>query len=203
MTAGVLAGVALALGVLAAWRLLPTGAEAPTATAAPPAATPSLDCFRLPWGGARELLLVPAGPDGVGEPALSARLFPDEDPGRSLASLLVANVSGEERWDVDLADRPLMARVGDGPWVRLDADVATNGLSGSEAARLRALGHGSTRFTLEPGSLRRVLVALPPRRGLAELTDVKWGDESLLRDRLDLRTVRRFRLDPGAVAAGR
>lgn len=202
MAAGVVAGIVLALGAVAAWGLL-QGSRA-TPSIAPRAEGPRmLDCFRLPWGGAREMLLVPAGPDGVGEPGLAARLYPGEEPERRLASLVLANVSGAESWDVDLTSVRLVVRAGAaGDW----EPIATKGagtVDGAPALRLRSLGYGDLRFTLEPGSLRHVLVALPPNRGLSDLTDVKWGEERLVRDRLDVETVRQFRHDPGSVAQGR
>src|SRR5262245_45449214 len=66
-----------------------------------------VDLFRLPSAQDREMFLLPAGPDANGEPALADALFPGEAPPRELASLLVANVSTDRPWDVDLDAAPL------------------------------------------------------------------------------------------------
>jgi hypothetical protein len=181
--------------------------------AAPPSsergANASVDLFRLPPSGRREMYLVPAGPDATGEPLLAKALFPEEDPPRELASLLLANVSPDEPWLVDLDATPLACRRGDGgAWTSLEglAPAVASGaarISSSEMLRLRGLGAVGGKVTVEPRSLRHVLLALPRNCRLADLAGVQWGDTPLLRDRLELSRIRRFREDPAAVTAGR
>jgi hypothetical protein len=165
-----------------------------------------VDLFRLPPDRDREMLLVPAGPDANGEPSLAAALFPGETPPRELASLVLANVSPDESWTVDLETSPLSCRRSpDDAWQPLLGFAETGGaaLSAADALRLRSLGNAPGRLVLEPGSMRRVLMALPARSRLAELSGVQWGTMPLQRDRLELERVRRFREDPAAVRTGR
>jgi hypothetical protein len=161
-----------------------------------------VDLFRLPSAGAREALLVPAGPDATGEPRLAAALFPAAL--RELVTLVVANVSASEPWDVDLVAEPLRCRSGDGPWedlARLDRGLPA--LDPVDDLRLRALGAREAQVRVEPGSLRQVLLAMPPGRKLADLTDVQWGTTALTRDSLELARLRRFREDPAGTTSGR
>jgi hypothetical protein len=188
---------AIALGAWSAWR----AATAPTLPA--PREAARVDLFRLPSGGAREALLLPAGPDAAGEPRLAERIFGSADA-RELVSLFLANVSREEPWDVDLAQAPLRCRAGAASWEEIGRlDGPFPGLPPTDELRLRSLGAGATRLRVEPGTLRQVLLALPPGRKLAELTDVQWGERPLTRDRLDLERVRRFREDPAGTFSGR
>jgi hypothetical protein len=201
----------LALGFLAAaggsgaWRLFGPQAADEVVTARP--APERVRLFRLTADADRAALLVPAGPDETGEPRLAAALFPGEDPARELASLLFANVSPDRAWDVDLATRPVRCRgAGDAEW-RVLTGAAERGAQGrldpADALRLRALGGTETRLVVEPHSVRRVLVALPPGRRMEDLSDVQWGDAPFVRDELDLERLRRFREDPAAVTTGR
>lgn len=169
------------------------------------AAAAPVDLFRLPSGAHREMFLVPAGPDANGEPALSKALFPDEDPPRELASLLLANVSADESWTVDLDATPLECRRSGAAWEALHglSPSGATKLAAADLLRLRSLGATGGKVTVEPKSLRRVLVALPPKCRIADLSDVQWGTIPLLRDQLDLERVRRFREDPAAVTTGR
>lgn len=165
-----------------------------------------VDLFRLPSGGKREMFLVPAGPDANGEPALARSLFPGEDPPRALATLLVANVAPEEPWTLDLAATPLACRrSAGGAWEPLRELGVTDGdaLSAAERLRLRSLGATGAKVVVEAKSLRQVLMALPPRCTIADLTDVQWGETPLVRDALELERIRRFREDPAAVTMGR
>lgn len=189
--------LASALGI-GAWMYL----RARPAPLPPARETPQVDLFRLPSGFAREAMLVPAGPDAIGEPRLAARLFPDGP--RELVTLLLANVSAKDPWDVDLATEPLRCRAGDGPWEELALlDGAGARLPAADDLRLRGLGAGSVRVRVDPGSLRQVLLALPPRRKFADLTDVQWGGAALTRDRLEVARLRRFREDPAGTTTGR
>lgn len=164
-----------------------------------------VDLFRLPSGAHREMFLVPSGPDANGEPALAASLFPGEEPPRELASLLVANVSADEPWTIDLESSPLTCRrSGAVTWETLHGiDPGAAKLDPAAMLRLRGLGGAPTRITLEPRTLRRVLMALPPKCRIEDLSDVQWGTTPLVRDQLDLERVRRFREDPAAVTTGR
>ncbi len=161
--------------------------------------------FRLPSAAHREMFLVPSGPDANGEPSLAAALFPGEEPPRELASLLVANVSADEAWTLDFETTPLSCRrTGAAGWEPLRGiDPATAKLEPADLLRLRGLGGGASRITLEPRSLRHVLMALPPNCRIEDLSDVQWGGTALVRDQLDLERVRRFREDPAAVTTGR
>lgn len=189
---------ALAIAVYSWW------GGRPPADLPPHHDTAAIDLFRLPWGGEREAILVPAGPDAIGEPLLAASLFPGESPPRELASLVVANVGREGAWDVDLVREPLRCRAGGGDWEPLGLlDGVGERARGADRLRLRALGGEATAVSVAPGTLVRLLVALPPRRKLADLTDVEWGGRPLTRDRLDLERVRRFREDPSASLSGR
>jgi len=168
-------------------------------------APPQVDLFRLPSKANREMVLVPAGPDASGEPRLAAALFPNENPPRELAALLLANVSPDEPWLVDLDAAPLACRrADDAAWTPL-APLAldASSLTAAERLRLRGLGAVGGKLTVEPRSLRQVLLALPPNCRLGDLSGVQWGDMKLERDRLDLTRVRRFREDPAAATAGR
>lgn len=166
-----------------------------------------VDLFRLPSGAARELFLVPAGPDASGEPRLSETLFPGEEPPRALAALLVANVGTRDAWDVDLAATPLRGRPSGGPWETLEPVGLPSGsgpnLPADVELRLRGIGGGVTAVRAEPGTLAQLLVALPRGRRIADLSDVQLGDVALVRDRLDLERVRRFRVDPAGTTSGR
>lgn len=199
--------MAVAFGGMFAWKAV--GRRAPEAPPEWREAVSQVDLFRLPAEADREMFLVPAGPDANGEPRLAQALFPDEDPPRELASLLCANVSADRTWDVDLAATPLACRRGEGrawtPFVDLGASVASGAgrLAASDLLRLRSLGAAAGKMTVAPRSMQRVLVALPPNCRFAELSDVQWGDAPLVRDRLDLERIRRFREDPAAVTMGR
>jgi hypothetical protein len=168
-----------------------------------------VDLFRLPSTERREMFLVPAGPDANGEPALAKALFPGEEPPRELAALLLANVSSDEPWAVDFDAKPLSCRRLDGDEWRPLTDLApavasaSPRLGPSDLLRLRGLGAIGGKMTVEPRSMRRVLVALPPKCRLSDLSDVQWGDVPLLRDQLDLERVRRFREDPAGATMGR
>jgi hypothetical protein len=207
VAAGAGLGFLVAFAGVGAWNLWPrreTASGGPTRDAAS-----LVDLFRLASVGRREMYLVPAGPDAAGEPVLATALFPEEDPPRELASLLLANVSPDEPWLVDLDAKPLACRRSDAaPWEPIGgvaSAVAAGGerLNASALLRLRGLGAVDGKLTVEPKTLRRVLLALPPKCRLGELSDVRWGDTPLLRDRLELERVRRFREDPAAVTAGR
>ena len=201
---GVLLGLAAAAAGIAAWNAFGRRAAVPSEDARQVAA--QVELFRLPPGAHREMFLVPAGPDANGEPALARALFPGEEPPRELASLLLANVSPDEPWTVDLAATPLACRRhATAAWETL------GGLGASEASmlgeadrlRLRSLGSAGQTVTVEPRSLRRILFALPPKCRIADLSGVQWGTTPLVRDQLDLERVRRFREDPAAVTTGR
>ena len=170
----------------------------------PPHDTAQVDLFRLPSGGAREAMLVPAGPDAAGEPRLAERLFPGEAPPRELASLVLSNVSPKEAWDVDLGAEPIRCRVAGGVWedVRLLGGLRA-GLDPADDLRLRALGGTESHVRLEPGALRQVLLALPANRRLSDLSDVEWGGRPLVRERLGIERLRRFRENPAAAVTGR
>jgi hypothetical protein len=205
--------VGAALGVLVAFGGAAVWNSSFRRNAAPPSpergATAAVDLFRLPPSGRREMYLVPAGPDATGEPRLAKALFPEEDPPRELASLLLANVSPDEPWLVDLDATPLACRRADGgAWSSIEglAPAVASGaarITPSEIVRLRGLGAVGGKVTVEPRSMRHVLLALPPNCRLADLSGVQWGDVPLLRDRLELSRIRRFREDPAAVTAGR
>jgi len=161
-----------------------------------------IDLFRLPSGATHEAMLVPAGPDATGEPRLAAALFPGGP--RELVTLLVANVSPTEPWDVDLVGEPLRCRSGTGAWETIEPLTGrAAGLPPADGLRLRSLGSEAAQARLEPGSLRPFLLALPDGRRLSDLTDVQWGDRPLTRDRLGLERLRRFREDPAGMTTGR
>jgi hypothetical protein len=165
-----------------------------------------VDLFRLPSGASREMFLVPAGPDANGEPALARALYPGEEPPRELASLLLANVSADEPWPVDFEQRPLACRRdAAGAWTPLERLSSASGtrLAPAELLRLRSLGADASRLVVEPRSLRRVLVALPPKCRIGDLSGVQWGETPLVRDKLALERIRLFREDPAAVTMGR
>lgn len=197
---GALAGLGVAavtIGIWSAWQ------RARSVDLPAPREVARVRLFRLPSGGAREAILLRAGPDATGEPRLAERLF-GADESRELVSLVLANVSPADPWEVDLREAPLRCRSGGTSWeeiARLDGPFSE--LSPADELRLRSLGAGTTRVRVEPGSLRQVLLALPPGRKLEDLTDVQWGERPLTRDQLDLERVRRFREDPGGTFTGR
>ncbi len=206
---GVVAGAGL--GFLAAF-LGTLAWNARARTAGPSAALTrgaqsEVDLFRLPSSEHREMVLLPAGPDADGEPGLAKALFPDETPPRELASLLLANVSSADPWLVDFDAQQLRCRrAGDDAWTAITGVASTAAsvpLSASELLRLRGLGSASGKLTVEPRSLRHVLLALPPKCRLEDLSDVQWDGTPLLRDRLDVERIRRLREDPAAVTTGR
>lgn len=182
----------------------PTGGDRRRPVAAAARAALEVDLFRLPSGAAHEALLLPAGPDAIGEPVLSQRLFPGESPPRRLASLVLANLSESDPWRVDLDALPLMGRSSpSGQWVAfpdLRAELRNGDatLTAADRLRLRSLGAGQVQVELEPGSLRRILLALPPERTLEDLAGVKWGETPLLKDRVPVERLREFRADPAA-----
>lgn len=203
VTGGLLLGFVAARAGSWAWTAF--GRSRVTAAASAEVAS-TVDLFRLPPGAHREMFLVPAGPDANGEPHLAAALYPGETPPRELASLMLANLSADEPWSVDLETRPLACRVGDDPsWKRLarSSGETSAALSPQDRLRLTSLGGGSGTVIVEPHSLRRVLVALPPNCRIADLSGVQWGETALVRDRLELERIRRFREDPNAVTMGR
>jgi hypothetical protein len=198
---GAALGLAFATGGVAAWNAYVRSRRGGGTGVREVAAM--VDLFRLPPSRDREMLLVPAGPDANGEPSLARALFPGEEPPRELASLLLANVSPDEAWTVDRVASPLSCRGSEtDAWLPL-AGVGGESLSPAEALRLRSLGGPPERLVVEPGSMRRVLMALPANSRLPDLSGVQWGDMPLVRDRLELERVRRFREDPAAVRAGR
>ncbi|MCE9637243.1 MAG: hypothetical protein K8T90_16175 [Planctomycetes bacterium] len=190
--------LAAAVGVTAwsAWK------DANPPTLPPVRAVAQIDIFRLPSGGAREAMLIPAGPDATGEPRLAGRLFAPGAP-RELVSLVLANVSPREIWDIDLAVAAPRCRVGSDDWAPIDVIDGHHDLASADALRLRSLGAGDVRLRLEPGTLREVLLALPPGRKLSDLTDVEWEGRPLAQDRLELERIRRFREDPAGTTTGR
>lgn len=200
---GAALGLLAALGGSLAWKFVSRRAAQP---AAGRDVAGQVDLFRLPPSAHREMFLVPAGPDANGEPALAKALFPGEDPPRELASLLLANVSPDEPWTVDFEADPLSCRRGGAAWETLrglGAPSAPPGLAAPDLLRLRSLGTSETKLVVGPKSLRRVLVALPPKCRIADLSDVQWGTTALVRDQLGLERIRRFREDPSAVTTGR
>ena len=196
----------LLLGFVAArvgsWAFSAFGRSRPEAGASAQIAS-TVGLFRLPPGAHREMFLVPAGPDANGEPHLAAALFPGEAPPRELASLMLANVSPDDTWSVDLDARPLSCRVGDDPVWRPLARATGGALSPQDRLRLTSLGGGGGPVLVEPRSLRRLLLALPPNCRIADLSGVQWGETALVRDALELERIRRFREDPSAVTMGR
>ena len=204
VAAGLAMGFAAATLATLGWDALRRRGSEPSV---PPREVASrVDLFRLPSGGPREMFLVPAGPDANGEPALARSLFPGEEPPRTLATLLVANVAPEEAWTLDLEATPLACRrSADGAWEPLLGLDARDGgtLSAAERLRLRSLGATGKRVVVEARSLRQVLMALPPRCTISDLSAVQWGRTPLVRDALELERIRRFREDPAAVTTGR
>jgi len=196
---GVLGGVGMA--VLASWAARNLWKSDPVAI---PVAQkpPEIRLFRLPSGREHAAMICPAVPDGSGEQRLAAALFPGEETPRELASLLLANASDTETWDVDLGSLPLRFRVTAGSdWEtfealgdRLSDDAAA--LSASDRLRLRGLGAGSSVFRLEPRTSRRVLLALPRSRQFRELSDVEWGTTALTLDEVAVGAFRALRQDP-------
>lgn len=165
-----------------------------------------VELFRLPSDGMREMFLVPAGPDANGEPALARSLFPGEDPPRTLATLLLANVAATDAWTLDFDETPLACRrSAEGAWEPLTGLRTEHGgaLSPAERVRLRSLGATGSKVVVQAKSLRRVLMALPPQCTMSDLVGVQWGRTPLVRDALELERVRRFREDPVAVTQGR
>jgi hypothetical protein len=199
---GLLLGFVAALAGTQAWNLFGGGRDV---AAVPRRTSAAIDLFRLTSGGDREMVLVPAGADADGEPALSRALFPGEEPPRDLATLLLANLSPNAPWQVDLAADPLACRAGDADWTplqRVGPDVAKE-LAPPALLRLRALSAAGSVVVVEPASLRRVLYALPANRRFGQLSDVQWGKTKLARDRLDLERIRHFREDPAGATTGR
>jgi len=196
---GLAAGIALASVVVIGWSFVSSRRGRAGHAASRPDS--SIGVFRLVAGESGELLVAPAGPDGSGEPALSAALFPDEKPPRHLASVLVANTraTGAE-FEVDLASVPLRARSGgDEAWFNLEPLPHRDGLSPTVALRLRSVGGSIQSVSVAPGNLRRFLVALPPGRTLSDVSVVQWGERLLERDRMDLETLHAYREAPSAV----
>lgn len=193
LATGAAAGLVVAAAALWTWTLLSPSRRGPDVPRRDVAS--AVDVFRLPSGGGRELVVVRAGPDAGGEPALSARLFPDEDPARELVSVVVANGAGGEPWTFDLKATPLRVRTG-GEWVPAEsvAERAPS-LAPAEELRVRSLGGATAAVDVAPGTMRSLLVALPKARKMADVTDVQWGDVTLLRDRFDLERLRRFRTE--------
>ena len=201
---GLVIGFVAAFAGTIAWNLF--GRRADDAPPRGREVAQQVDLFRLPSRARQEMFLVPAGPDANGEPRLATALFPDEDPPRELALLLLANVSPDEPWHVDLDAAPLACRTSAGsaltPLQKLDPTGAAR-LAPSDRLRLRSLSAAGGKLTVEPRSMLRVLLALPPKCRLADLSDVQWGETPLVRDQLDLERIRRFREDPAAVTTGR
>jgi len=189
---GILAAVLVTLGIREYLRTRPRAEQPMAETAA------AVALFRLPAGGDHELYLVPAGPDGSGEVALSEALFPGEEPRRELASLLLANISREDDWDVDLDAMALACRVDDGDeWTPLEVlSKPPETLDPAHRLRLRSLGAGTRRVHLGPRSMKRVLFALPARRQFEQLSGVQWGGLPLRQDRLEVERLRRIHEDP-------
>jgi hypothetical protein len=204
---GVVAGVVVAIASSSlVQRLADLASGARHTTVAAASAVPY---FRLPAGREQAVLVLRAGPDGSGEQSLSRHLFPGETPERDLAAVLVANVSSEAAWDVDLEQLAPRFRVGEsGDWEPFEhlaarLDDAPTDLSAADRLRLRGLGAGALRFTLEPRSARQVLLALPPDRQFEQVSDVQWGETVLRRDRADVERLRALRQDPSAAGAPR
>ena len=200
---GAVAGVALAAAVIVAWSYL--GPAPPGAGRAASRPDTLVDVFRLPAGAGESMLVARAGPDASGEPALSAGLFPGEEPVRELASVVVANLSEADSIDVDLAAEPLRACTDDADWFELSA-VATataHSLDPTLALRFRGLGGQLGAQSIAPGTLRRFLVALPPGRRFADVSVVQWGDRKLERDRIDVENLHAIRERPGVPAPRR
>ncbi len=200
---GAFAGVALATAIIVGWSFL--GPAPGDVGRAPSRPDTLIDVFRLAPGDAFEMLLAPAGPDARGEPALSATLFPDEEPARELASVLVANTGERDGWDVDLAAPQLRARAADASWFALTEidDEAAARLGTALALRFRGIGGAPASRRVAPGSLRRFLVALPPGRRFADISVVQWGERELRRVRLDLEGLHAFRERPSPPVAER
>jgi hypothetical protein len=202
MTCGAAAGVLAVVAGSALWQAF--GRRTTPSVEISHGASESLDLFRLPSGAAREMFLVPAGPDGIGEPALAGALFPGENPPRELAELYVANVSTDETWRLDLAGESIRCRSAAGAdWRSLEALRPETALDGAQTLRLRSLGGGESDVSVQPKSMRHVLLALPRGMRFSSISDVQWGTTPLLRDRLDVERIRRFREDPAATTTGR
>ncbi len=199
---GIVAGIVVAAVAMVAWSLFLDGEPGDPGE---PLSEPDrrVALFRLDPDAAHGMMVLPAGPDALGEPTLAERLFPDEQPRRRLASVLLTNVTAADVWEVDLASMPLRGRIAGEEWgsfTPLDAIVgAADDLSATERLRLRSLGAELVRVRVDPGTLRRVLVALPKGRKLGEFTDVQWDGRQLARDELDLERLHRFREDPAGV----
>jgi len=200
---GAVAGIALATAVIVAWSFL--GPEPEDAGRAASRPDTLVSVFRLPRGAAYEMLLAPAGPDASGEPALSAGLFPGEQPPRELASVLVANTGALGDWEVDLGSPPVRAKASDASWFQLDAveDAAVSGLDPGLALRFRGLGGGALRRSVAPGTLRRFLLVLPAGRRFADISVVQWGDRTLEPGQIDLERLHAFRERPADVPPAR
>jgi len=194
---GAVAGILLATAVVVAWTLFGTDTGDPGHAAINPES--SIDVYRLPQG-AFEMLVVPAGPDARGEELLSASLYPGEQPARAFASVLLANTGALGSWEVDLAATPLRARAGDA-WFDLSPvpPERLDGLSPVALLRLRSVGGDVASAHVEPGSLRRVLLALPAGRTFRDVSAVQWGDRPLERQQMDLERLHEFRDRPEVV----
>ena len=201
---GAAAGLVVATAALWGWIWLRPGDGSAGSGPPPREVAQATALFRMTHGGEHEMLLVTAGPDAAGEPALAKSLFAGEDPPRELASVVVANLSQSVPWDVDLRETPLRCRAGSDDWLTLESvGTAPPKLEPAAELRLRALGGTGTAARLEPGSLRQFLVALPPSRKLDDLAVVQWGDVQLVRDRFDLERLRRFRANPAGLSGPR
>ena len=200
---GAVAGVVLATAVIVGWGLV--GARFRDVGQAAARPDTAVDVFRLPPGAAFEMLVAPAGPDAQGETEIAERLFPGEEPPRRLAAVLVANTGALGDWEVDLAAPPLRARFGGADWVDLAAvDAArTDALGPALALRFRSLGGVPGPRRIEPGTMRRFLLALPPGRTLEDASGVQWGDRVLRRESMDLESFHAFRESPVHAAAER
>lgn len=199
LATGAAAGLVVAAAALWTWTLVAPARRGPEVPQREVAS--AVDVFRLPSGGGRELVVVRAGPDAGGEPALSARLFPGEDPERELVSIVVANGAGGELWTLDLHAAPLRVRAG-GDWFPAESVVErASALPPAEELRVRSLGGATSAVDVAPGTMRSLLVALPKARKMGDITDVQWGDVTLLKDRFDIERLRRFRVEGRVEAA--
>lgn len=158
--------------------------------------------FRLPGGSQHELYVLPAGPEGRGEDRLAEALFPDESPRPGLVSVYAANLSDAEDWSVDLLATPIRVQTADG-WAPLRPARPELVSHAADALRARTLGAGKSSVVLPPGRAGRMLLALPAGRTFEDVSDVQWGDRTLLPDRRTDEQVRAMQIDPAASAPGR
>ncbi len=193
--AGAVAGVVFATAIVLAVAWFGEPPAGPGVTSARPDSPVPL--FRLDASPAHELLLVPAGPDALGEPGLAHRLFGDAPPRRELAALLLANVADQGDWDVDLRAPALRARTApDAAWLELEPvppELVDRALDASGRLRARSIGGGLASVRVGPHSLRQVLLALPPGWRLHELSDVQWGERPLQRADTDVEGLHAYR----------